>query len=199
MCDKHDGFISTGIFGISRLFKVLAENGFEDEVYRLLTKKGENSFAFMWDHYDATTLWEVLPIFTLEDEMVFRSHSHPMQAGYDAWFYSGIAGINPSADEPGFKKIVFKPYLTTYLKNADASYESVYGTIKSAWKNEESRFTWKIQIPENTHGEIFIPNYTADVDVIINGKATQVDKLQNDFSFVGEFGSGNYTIEMIKN
>lgn len=198
--DKHDGFISTGIFGISRILKVLSDNGFEDEVFRLLTKKGENSFAFMWEHYDATTLWEILPVYTLHgEEMAFRSHSHPMQAGYDTWFYSGIAGINPAQDEPGFKKIVFKPYLTKQLENASASYESVYGTIKSSWKNEGSQFTWEIEIPENSKGEIFIPNYKEKVEITVNGEAFKPENYAEDFISLGEFGSGKYRIEMKRN
>ena len=195
--EKHNGFISTGIFGISRIFSVLADNGFEDEVYWLLTKKGENSFAYMWEHYDATTLWEILPIYTLAgDEMPFRSHSHPMQSGYDAWFYSGIAGINPDMEAPGFKKIVFKPYLTQHLENAEASYESVYGTIKSSWKNKDGRFTWEIQIPHNSSGEIFIPNYKKEVEVTVNGKPVAKDSYSSDFTTIGEFGSGTFIIEM---
>ena len=193
--EKHNGFISTGIFGIPRIFNALADNGFEDEVYRLLTKKGEHSFAYMWENYDATTLWEILPVFTLEgEEMAFRSHSHPMQAGFAAWFYSGIAGINPSEDEPGFKKILFKPYLTKFMENADASYESVYGTIKSSWKNEGGQFTWKIQIPENSSGEVFIPNYGEKVDITVNGDVIHVSDWSAEFTSIGEFGSGKYTI-----
>lgn len=193
--ENHNGFISTGIFGISRIFKVLAENGFEDEVYRLLSKKGENSFAYMWEHYDATTLWEILPVFTLEgEEMAFRSHSHPMQSGYDAWFYSGIAGINPTTDQPGFKKMVFKPYLTQYLQNAEASYQSVYGTIKSSWKNNRGNFSWKIQIPENTSGEIFLPNYLSANEVSINGKLQDLQQNESKFISLGVYGAGEYLI-----
>ncbi|MGQ1783616.1 family 78 glycoside hydrolase catalytic domain [Saccharicrinis sp. GN24d3] len=194
---ENNGFIKTGIFGFSRLFQVLAENGFEDEVYRLIHKKGENSFAFMWDNFDATTLWEVLPIRSLDsEELFYRSHSHPMQAGYDAWFYNGIGGINPSQEKPGFKKIVFKPYLTKYLKNAEASYKSAFGIIKSVWSRNSGNFSWEIQIPDNSTGEIFVPNYQEKVDVSINGEAVQINDYSSDFTSLGEMGSGSYLIKM---
>lgn len=197
MNDKFNGFINTGIFGISRIFKVLAENGFEDEVYRLLSKTGENSFAYMWEHYDATTLWEVLPVKLHDDEeLYYRSHSHPMQAGYDAWFYSGIAGINPSPKDPGFKKIVFKPYLTHYLENAKASYKSPFGTIKSAWANKGGEFLWSIKIPQNSKGEIMLPTYKKKVSVTINGKPLEISVGSTDFTSIGEYGPGNYTLKM---
>jgi alpha-L-rhamnosidase len=119
-----------------------------------------------------------------------------MQAGYDTWFYSGIAGINPSAAEPGFKKIVFKPYLTKQLKNASASYESPFGTITSAWKNDEGQFTWEIGVPENSRGEVFVSNYKKNAEVSINGKIIQFENTLSDFTSIGELGSGKYHITM---
>jgi len=194
---KYNGFLNTGIFGLSRIFKVLAENGFEDEVYRLLVKKGENSFAFMWEHYDATTLWEVLPVRTYENEdMYFRSHSHPMQAGFDSWFYSGIAGINPSQDAPGFRKISFKPYLTKHLSHAEADYISAFGKISSSWKKEGDKLTWDIEIPENTKGEVMLPCYGQKFSASVNGKPMNIKPTESDFAFLGELGSGKYHIEL---
>jgi alpha-L-rhamnosidase len=200
--EKYDGFINTGIFGISRLFKALAENGKEDEVYRLLTKNGENSFAFMWEHFDASTLWEVLPVRSFDDEnLFFRSHSHPMQAGYDAWFYSGIAGINPTPENPGFQKIIFKPYLTNYLKSASGSYESPYGKIVSNWKSRDDNFIWEIEIPVNCSGEIYLPLKENIQNVIVNGNKVPISDLTTEeehsgFLALGQFESGKYHIEI---
>lgn len=198
MKEKYDGYINTGIFGLSRIFKVLAENGFEEEVYRLLTKTGKNSFAFMWERYDATTLWEVLPLNDNYDSGVYnqRSHSHPMQGGYDAWFYSGIAGINPNAEDPGFKKIVFKPYLTQYLDSAGASHDSSFGRIKSEWVRDEEMFSWDIEIPENANGDVFVPIYDKDVNIRVNGEETSVKEREGDFGLIGNYGSGEYLIEV---
>lgn len=197
--EKFNGFLNTGIFGLPRVFQVLCENGFEDEAYRLLSKKGNHSFESMWKHYDATTLWEVLPTTTDEEQydmLMQRSHNHPMQGGFDAWFYSGIAGINPSIEEPGFKKIIFKPYFTKQLKHVDASYESRFGTIKSKWKNKEGKLIWEIQIPKNTTGEVYLPNYKEEVFVKINGKNIDPKDYSSDFTYIDSFGEGNYTIEM---
>jgi alpha-L-rhamnosidase len=191
--NKFDGFLSTGIFGLARIFKVLSENGLEDEAYGLLTKRGHNSFAHMWEAFDATTLWEVLPVLAYNE----RSHSHPMQAGYGAWFYSGIAGINPTPDAPGFKEIIFKPYLTRQLKYAEAEHESVYGTIKSSWNSDNGRLKWRISIPANSKGKIYVPNYGKQVDIKLNGKSIKIDDFANDFIFIGEYLSGDYQLEIV--
>jgi alpha-L-rhamnosidase len=197
--EKFNGFLNTGIFGLARIFQALSENGFEQEAYQLLSKKGNNSFEAMWKHYGATTLWEVLPTNTDPknyDMLMEISHSHPMQGGFDAWFYSGIAGINPSPVEPGFKKIIFKPYLTKQLKYVDASYESRFGIIKSKWKNKEGKLIWEIQIPNNTTGEVYLPNYKEEVSVKVNGKNIDSKDYSSDFTFIDSFGEGNYIIEM---
>ncbi|WP_139959679.1 alpha-L-rhamnosidase [Flavicella sediminum] len=196
---NHNDFLSTGIFGISRVFQALCENGQEEKAYQLLTKKGDHSFEAMWSHYDATTLWEILPVNTNPEEydkLMLRSHSHPMQGGFDAWFYSGIAGINPSEEEPGFKKIIFKPYLTRQIEHVEASYKSKYGVIKSSWINKGGVFSWELQIPKNSNGEIFVPNYGENVSITINGEAVSNQDLSADFTNIGSFASGTYNIEM---
>ncbi|NJX14446.1 alpha-L-rhamnosidase [Tamlana crocina] len=197
--NKFNGFLNTGIFGISRIFKVLCENGFEDEAYRLLSKKGNHSFETMWQHYDATTLWEILPTSTddeLYDVLMLRSHNHPMQGGFDAWFYSGIAGINPSEEQPGFEKIILKPYLTKQLQYAEASYNTKYGTIESKWKNENDTFIWEIQIPKNSSAEVFLPTYGKNVSLLINGESVNLNVSKSMFSSIGTFEDGHYIIEM---
>ncbi len=190
--EAYNGFLNTGIFGLARVFQVLAENGYEDEVYRLLTKTGKNSFAHMWDQHDATTLWESLP--TGEHSRT-GSMNHPMQAGFDAWFYSGIAGINPSSEDPGFQRIVFKPYLTRQLDSASAQYDSRYGLIRSAWQREDKAMTWRIRIPSNSQGQIWVPTYGNAVTIRINGKPASVIEQDSGFSLIGTYKSGDYRVQ----
>ena len=195
--EKFDGFLNTGIFGLARVFRVLSENGYEDEVYRLLTKTGRNSFAFMWEKYDATTLWEMLPCNDdYGEETYLRSHSHPMQAGFNEWFYSGIAGIKPVMDRPGFQLIEFKPYLTQHLSSASATYESGFGTITSQWENLDGKLTWRIRIPENSRGSIQVPTYGSGTTVMCNGVAVDVIREEGGFSLIGEYGPGEYLVEI---
>jgi alpha-L-rhamnosidase len=106
--ENLDGFLNTGIFGISRIFGALSHNGNEGAAYDILTKKGYNSFEYMWLKYNATTLWEILPVdsfyLKMKNKLDDRSHNHPMQGGYDKWFYESVLEIRPDSDVPGFKK-----------------------------------------------------------------------------------------------
>jgi alpha-L-rhamnosidase len=194
--ESQDGFLNTGIFGLPRVFKVLSENGYEDEVYRLLHKTGENSFAHMWEEFQVTTLWESLPTRTAFGAEYRSSMNHPMQAGFDAWFYSGIAGINPSEEGPGFQVINFKPYLTRHLEHASANYESASGTIQSAWERRDEQLRWKIRIPPLSRGRIQVPVYNVPVKVRINGKTVDIEPGEDGFAWAGEFPSGEYLVEV---
>ena len=135
--EKYDGFIHTGIFGLGRIGQALSRYGNPEAAWRVFTKKGENSFEWMWIAGDATTLWEVLPIDSAHSDMVYGSMSHPMQGGYDAWFYEDIAGIRPDASGPGFKVIRFEPTMTGQLRWAEATLDTPYGLVESGWRNED--------------------------------------------------------------
>ena len=66
----------------------------------------------------------------------------------------------------------------------------------SKWENIGEQFIWKIQIPENAKGEIYLPNYENNVLVRINGKPLKIKRFSNDFTYLGEYNSGEYLIEM---
>ncbi len=196
----NNGFLQTGIFGLGRIFPALAENGQEETAWHLFTKTGYNSFAYMWDRYDATTLWEVLPVDDYyKPGTTYHSHNHPMQAGYDEWLIRGIAGINAHPDHPGYKKIVMRPWFTEWLDHANASYESPYGTITSKWSNDASGFTWQIDIPANTSADLYIPQFRrlGEPSVTGNGKINtrlKKDPEFPDYRVIRNLGSGTYTV-----
>ena len=158
--EKHDGFMNSGFLGLQRLFGGLSNYDNEKTAYDILTKKGEFSFEMMWKHYHATTLWEVLPVYTdsiMEKTLEGRSHNHPFQGGFDAFFFEGIGGIKPDVKAPGFKNIILEPKLTNQLQWAKADFESVYGKIVSSWKREGAALIWDVSIPVNASAELKLP------------------------------------------
>ena len=201
--NKNFDFIQTGIFGLGRIFPSLTENGADDLAYSMLTKTGEHSFAYMWEKFKATTLWEVLPVDNAmsKESVNGRSHSHPMNAGYDEWFFRGIAGIHPDEKAPGFKKVIFRPYYTTKLQFAKATYESPYGRIASDWKWEGETFTWHLEIPANSNGLLYIPRFAEGKTLLINGKSVAFSSLTTDAQFpdflvYSKMTNGEFSIEI---
>lgn len=172
MQEKYDNFFHTGIFGLGHIGQALSRYGNGEAAWNAFTKKGENSFSWMWEKADATTLWEVLPTSTASTAVGVRaSLNHPMQGVYDAWFYEDILGIRPDASGPGFKVTRFNPTMTPYLEWAEGSVESAYGEVSSKWKNENGKLNWKIEIPANTSGLVALP---AGKSVTINNSAFDV-------------------------
>jgi len=201
MHEKSEGFMNCGIFGLPRLGSMLARNGNAKAAWNLFAKQGENSFQWMLQEAETTSLWETLPINKLSKKVgEVVSHSHPMQAGYDVFFYEDIAGIRPDSIGYGFKVIRFEPLLTNYLSWAKASVESSFGTIRSNWKKKANGFNWQITIPVNTSGLVALPS---GKQVFVNG----VELNENKYNRAGissgrtlyRFPSGKYDIRIGKN
>ncbi|WP_319503364.1 family 78 glycoside hydrolase catalytic domain [uncultured Draconibacterium sp.] len=202
---KYDGFIHTGMFGTRRIFSALCEYGNEEAADFIFSKSGYNSFPYMWEHYDATTMWEVLPVDDYYDNPEKndqrRSFNHSIQFGFDAWFFYGIAGIRPVEEEPGFKRITFKPGMFNFLKNARANYNSPFGVIKSSWENTDQKFRWSISVPPNSVADFYIPVNASAGEILVNGSIlkfhdVKTSKDGNRYFVLQNQLSGVYTIEV---
>lgn len=201
MKEKYDGFMHTGIFGLGRIGQALSRFGNSKMAWDMFTKTGENSFAYMWTDADATSLWEILPVNGKSKEMCLAGSSlnHPMQGGYDTWFYEDIAGIRPDVSGPGFKVIHFEPTMTSYLSWAKASIETPYGRTASEWSQEENSLVWIITLPPNTSGIVALPD---SKKIHVNKRSFN----KADYPLIGseeevslyKFPSGVYQIEIYK-
>ncbi len=157
--DRAKHFFNCGIFGLCRIGSALSRNGRAAAVYKAFTKKGINSFEWMWKEYDATTLWESLPV---ASPSYFASHCHPMQAGFDIYFYEDIAGIRPVAEAPGYRKVLFDTCAWDIeLESADASVQTRYGTVSSSWKKAGESLSWTVSVPAGSTGVIALPESAA--------------------------------------
>jgi len=199
--EKSNGFIHCGIFGIGRIGSMLARNGNAHTACEIFTKKGENSFEWMWKGADATSLWETLPVNELSKQRAMSdSHNHPMQAGYDVFFYEDIAGIRPDSTGFGFKVIRFDPLFSGSLAWGKASIESPYGRVLSSWKKEAGLLNWHICIPPNSSGLVSLPSektFTVNGNVLDRKKYIPVHEEEGSILF--HFPSGDFEIHEMNN
>lgn len=200
MHEKYHDFLHVGIFGLGRIGQALSRNGNSEAAWKLFTKKGENSFEWMWASADATTLWEVLPVNEKSKTRSIRGNSslnHPMQGVYDAWFYEDIAGIRPDISGPGYKVTRFEPTLTGQLQWAKASVETPYGETVSDWSRVGDKLIWKVVIPPNTSGLVALAK---GKNIKVNG--ADLDTAQypvvedKEQTVLHGFTSGTFTIEV---
>ena len=97
---------NTGIFGTRYLHSALARNGYGSSALALLRQTTYPSIGHLFS-LGATTFWECWGEPELDKKWGARSLNHVMQTAFAAWFYNGLAGINP--DAPGFKRIKLRP------------------------------------------------------------------------------------------
>ncbi|WP_029904762.1 alpha-L-rhamnosidase [Prevotella sp. 10(H)] len=147
--------VSTGLVGIGYLMRGLTEYGRSDLAYTIATNRTYPSWGYMIEN-GATTIWELWNGNTADPAM--NSHNHVMLLGdLLIWYYESLAGISTDKDMIGFKKINMKPIFPEKLDYVKASYESVYGKIRSEWKKGSNTINWEIEIPANTTAEVMLP------------------------------------------
>src|SRR5690606_23071520 len=103
----------------------------------------------------ATTIWENWNGVTPEGELTGSLNHYSYGAVCD-FLFSGVAGIQPVWEKPGYKHFVLKPVVGGTLTQASAQLESVYGTIRSSWKKNEQSVQYEFVIPANTTATIIL-------------------------------------------
>jgi len=138
--ELRERHIDCGILGAKYIMHALTENGRADLAYAIATQRTYPGWGH-WIEQGATTLWESWSGDT--------SLNHHMFSDVSAWFYKGLAGINPDESAPGFKHVVIRPNPVSGLEWVRASHESMYGTVSSEWRVDEDRFELRVRIPVN--------------------------------------------------
>lgn len=151
--EKRDTHIDTGVLGAKYVLLALMENGRTDLAYKIVNQETLPGWGY-WMKLGATTLWE--------DWKGTQSRNHIMFGDVSAWFYKAIAGINPDPAAPGWTNVIIKPYVSPGMTSARARYDSIRGTIVSAWQIDDATLTLAVEIPANSRATIFVPTRSAD-------------------------------------
>jgi len=147
---RHNGHLATGFLGTPPLCFVLAENGYLDVAYKLLTQDTFPSWGYMIRN-GATTMWERWNAYTIEGgihDPEMNSFNHYAYGSISEWLYRVVAGIN--AGLPGYKHTVLRPRPGGGLVSAQAGYRSIHGTIKSGWTIKDDGIHYEFSVPANT-------------------------------------------------
>ena len=79
--------------------------------------------------------------------------------------YSYMAGIAPGENGEGFSSFILQPAAdpTGRMKSLTASYESLWGTIKTSWTAEDGDMTaFTCTVPANTSARLYLPMETEE-------------------------------------
>jgi alpha-L-rhamnosidase len=192
----HDWHLTTGFLGTPYLMIELSNSGHSDVAYRLLLQNTYPSWGYMIEH-GATTMWERWNGDQMMGDPSMNSYNHYAYGAVAEWLYRYAAGIDESAEDPGFHRILLHPQFDASLGQAKATYDSPYGPITSNWKVDGKSIKWDVVIPPNASGLIYFPGGVAtrivEGDKDIRHSAGISFVLGDSRNTIYEAGAGSYT------
>jgi len=156
--EEQNRHIDCGILGAKYVMHALTDLGHADLAYAIATQTDFPGWG-NWIMQGATTLWE-----TWDGN---ASRNHHMFSDISAWFYKGLAGINPNPSAPGFKHIIIRPNPVGDLSWVQAWHHSMYGRIGCNWTLKDGEYTLDLTIPPNCTAEVLLP--TTDPSSVYEG------------------------------
>ncbi len=168
---EEKGFrLSTGDVGNRYLFQALARNGLNEVMYKMHNHNEVPGYGFQLQ-FGATTLTE------LWDPRKGASWNHFMMGQIEEWFFRSLAGINVEENNyTRFKNFHIAPQVVGDLTFVNASYKTLYGTIKVHWKIDDGLFKMDVEIPVNCEAKVYLPHET-NYTTVKSGKYSFEKKL----------------------
>ncbi|MBE6704112.1 MAG: hypothetical protein E7583_02505 [Ruminococcaceae bacterium] len=158
---EREGFaMTTGQCGMRQLFDTLTQFGYYDHAMRIMEREEFPSFLHMVNE-GATSMWE--------GYWNSMSCNHFSFGQGIRWMYENITGIRHGYDaqNAGFRHFELAPGFSLYdgatVTWAKAKFDSVNGTIESAWELSEDGniFTYNCTVPANTSATLILPIFSS--------------------------------------
>ncbi|WP_303917815.1 glycoside hydrolase family 78 protein [Draconibacterium sediminis] len=185
--------LTTGFLGTPILCPTLSAIGRDDLAFMLLNRKDYPSWLYPVTQ-GATTIWErwdgQKPDGSFQD-VGMNSFNHYAYGAIGEWLYNHVAGIKVDENNPGYKKFFLAPNPGGGLTQVDATFNSVYGPIKSDWKISDGQMTYQVEVPANTSAEVVLPKAKV-AEINMDGDLKSSAK-QTGAAVTVSVGSGTYT------
>jgi len=140
-----------GILGAKYLPRVLADHGYADDAFEIITRREFPGWGWQVEH-GATSLWE--------NWNGKASQNHIMFGDISAWMYQYLGGIRPLKETPGFRKFEIRPCFVEKLDHVKACHRSPFGMIRSEWTRRDGKILCEFDIPAGSRADIFLPGET---------------------------------------
>lgn len=157
---NNDHSLDFGFIGSAVIPQVLSDYGYNDVMYKLLTKTTMPSYGYWIKKWKATSLFEAWDI---TRNIGDASLNHPSMGSVSAWMIKSLAGINMAEGAVAFDKIVINPSFIKDLSFVKGSHRSVNGVISSEWKRKGTMIELKVVIPSNCEALIVLPGKQIEV------------------------------------
>ena len=143
--------LATGFLGVKFLLPVLCEIGESELCYKILTNRTYPGWGYSVVN-GATTIWERWNSYTTEHgfgDVRMNSFNHYSLGSCCEWMFKYCLGISPVESDPGFRKVLVRPFVdfSGKLASASGSYECAYGKIAVKWAVTGRTARYEIAIP----------------------------------------------------
>jgi alpha-L-rhamnosidase len=139
--------LDTGFMSVPYLLDVLYEHDYRDVAYELLYQNQFPSWLYEVEH-GATTMWESWDAIRQDGKVGGCSFNHYAFGCVGDFMYRRMLGIRNAGI--AYADIVIEPDFSCGLTYASGSYESVHGTIRLEWSQNDGERVVKVHIPANT-------------------------------------------------
>ncbi|MFM1878225.1 MAG: hypothetical protein RLZZ241_1091 [Bacteroidota bacterium] len=153
--------LMTGFIGTAAINPALSLSGNTRDAYRLLLQREYPSWLYPVIN-GATTIWERLNSYTLEDGFggnnSMNSFNHYSFGAVGAWMNRFVLGIERDTNAPGFQHFILQPNPDPdgKLTHADGYFDSPYGRIKSSWRWDGDAIVYRFTVPANTSATLIL-------------------------------------------
>ena len=160
---KNDYKIGTGFPGTPYILFALADNGHEDEAFKMLTNTQCPSWLYevkmgattIWERWDGLDESGNCPIGDDGTETMI-SYNHYASGAVGDFLYRRVAGIE--AVTAGYKSFKIKPVIGGGITSASGKVSTPYGEIASTWKISGDVFSIEVHVPVGSTCQLFLPD-----------------------------------------
>ena len=108
----------------------------------------------MWEHWNSLredgSFWST----------TMNSFNHYAYGAVFDWIFGAALGIKVLDEGAGYSKVTVKPHTDRRLGFAEASIETAYGTLNSAWRYRGDEIRFDLTIPDGCEAEVELPGGT---------------------------------------
>lgn len=201
---ENNGFkFSSGFLGTKNVMLALSKYGFDDIAYKLFKQTEYPSWGYSVVN-GSTSIWERWNSYTKDESSnsdlnsSMNSFSHYAFGAVAEWMFINAVGID--TEDSGYRNIIIKPAISKEMNFIKGSYNSINGTISSAWNWDKNHLIMNIEIPTNTSAKVYIP--TSQLSNIKESnlalkKNPDIKVLQSEEEFtILKVGSGKYAFNI---
>ena len=155
---EKDNFMDTGVIGARVIFRVLAEHGYADLAFHMISRPEHPSYGNIIAR-GATTLWEG---FWKDNTCKILSMNHHFWGDVSAWFYTYLAGMHVNPTGKNVRDVIVSPCFLKEIHVVEAMHELPDGKLYVKWERNDGKIILRVRAPKIVKINISLPKESVE-------------------------------------